>query len=145
MIIHRMINLEQLSKEGKSYKWENENCNKCSQVMWGHGFASRYFQSFSDPLYMKRYRCPNCKAVITSRPHGYWPSVRTEIDKVFDTLHYRLTHYVFPPVWPLGITRQRGGYWLKKFTNFCKMNFSNSKNILQTLSDLKSNLQSFFT
>jgi hypothetical protein len=145
MIIHRMINLEQLSKEGKSYKWENENCNKCSHIMWGHGFTSRYFQSFSDPLYMKRYRCPNCKAIVTTRPLGYWQLVRTEAEKVFDTLHYRLTHYVFPPVWPIGISRQRGGYWLRKFSHFFKMNFSSSKNILQSLSDLKSNLQSFFT
>ena len=141
-----MINLEQLSKEGKLYKWENQNCNKCSHIMWGHGFVLRYFQSFSDPLYMKKYRCPNCKVVVTTRPLGYWPFLRTKAEKVFDILNYRFTHFLDPPVWPIGFPRQRGGYWMRKWIRFYKMNYSNSnKELIKVLLELKSNFQSFFT
>lgn len=140
-----MINLVQLSNEGKSFKWEKQFCKNCSRCMWGHGFAARYFESFSVPLYMKRFRCPNCKAVATTRPQGFWNLIRTEIESVFNTLYYRLTHSADPPVWPTGFPRQRGGYWLRKWTRYFKMHFSKSSDdLIRALLTLKIQMQSFF-
>lgn len=139
------INMDQLSKEGKSFKWKKEICQKCDRNMWGHGFTTRYFQSYSDPLYLKRYRCNGCKTVVTMRPAGFWSFLRTDFFNIFATLLYRLTHAADPPVWPEGFPRQRGGYWLRTFYKFFKMNgMSSYSSPLEFLYSLKSTSQNFF-
>ena len=125
MIRYTQIDLVQLSKEGKTYKWKKEICVKCSRCMWGHGFTSRYFQSFSEPVYLKKYRCEGCKTVVTMRPSGFWPLLRTEISIIFKVLIYRFVHSGDPPAWPEGFPRQRGGYWLRQFNKYFKMNAIN--------------------
>lgn len=139
------INLDQLSKEGKSYKWEKKNCEKCQRRMWGHGFTTRYFQSYIAPFYLKRYRCNGCKSVITARPFGFWRFLRSEFSVIFKTLIYRLSHATDPPVWPVEVTRQRGGYWLRAFNKYFKMNDQQSySSPIDFLSSLKIASHNFF-
>lgn len=145
MTFTTQINMDQLSKEGKSFKWEKKVCEKCQRFMWGHGFTTRYFQSFSEPLYLKRYRCDGCSIVVTCKPSEFWPYLRTEFSIIFNTLIYRLTHAVDPPVWPEGVSRQRGGNWLRRFHQFFKMNgMSLYSNPIETLNSLKSKSHNFF-
>ena len=40
--------------------------------MWGHGFVPRFFAKFAQALLIKRYRCPQCSAVYTCSPRGYF-------------------------------------------------------------------------
>jgi hypothetical protein len=113
--------------------------------MWGHGFTTRYFHSFSDPIYLKRYRCDGCSIVVTCRPPEFWPLLRTEFNIIFNTLIYRLTHAADPPVWPEDVTRQRGGYWLRTFHKYFKMNGMKSfSNPIDFLYSLKRTSQNFF-
>lgn len=145
MTCSTQINMDQLSKEGKSFKWEKEFCEKCHRYMWGHGFTTRYFQSYPEPLYIKRYRCAGCSIVVTCRPLGFWPSLRTEFNIIFNALIYRLSHSADPPVWPVGVTRQRGGYWLRTFYKYFKMNVSQPyTNPIDFLYSLKRASQNFF-
>ena len=48
-------------------------CPRCLGLrLWGHGYVERYFDREPAPLWMKRWRCPDCKAVHTMRPQTHW-------------------------------------------------------------------------
>ncbi len=117
MILSNKITVEELSKAGKNHNWERHFCDKCSCFMWGHGFVTRYFQSIAGYVYLKRYRCPKCTSVATTRPVGYWPMIRSSIRSIYNTLLIRIS----TGVWPSAFPRQRGGHWLKRFVNHAKM------------------------
>jgi ribosomal protein S27AE len=40
--------------------------------VWGHGYVARYFDGEPERLWMKRWRCPACGAVLTVRPSTHW-------------------------------------------------------------------------
>ncbi len=40
--------------------------------LWGHGYVTRYFDDTVEPLWVKRWRCVECGAVHTLRPHTHW-------------------------------------------------------------------------
>jgi hypothetical protein len=117
MILSYKITLGELSKFGKDYKWEQHFCEACARPMWGHGYVSRYFAVLLNSVFLKRYRCPQCKMVVTVRPSGYWPFVRSEIPNIYETLKCRLCTGRWPDQFP----RQRGGHWLLKLVRFSQM------------------------
>ena len=117
MILFRKITLSLLASEGKGYKWGPCQCPKCNRKMWGHGFVTRYFSGYSDPIFLKRYRCPDCKTVVTIRLNGFWERIRSSIKKIYKCLVHKLTYGWWPP----DISRQRGGHWLRRFNNLAKM------------------------
>jgi hypothetical protein len=119
MLNHNDVDLNQLSTEGKNFKWKRPICPKCSGKVWGHGFVLTFFNGFPDLLFIKRYRCPSksCRKVIIMRPSGFWKKFQTNIEEIFNALVDRLEGLS----WPLGVPRQRGGHWLRKFINKMKM------------------------
>ena len=117
MILSYKITVEELSKAGKNHKWERHFCEKCSCFTWGHGFVTRYFQSIEGCIYLKRYRCPKCASVTTTRPEGFWPMIRSSILIIFNMLLVKVS----TGFWPLSFSRQRGGHWLRRFVNHAKM------------------------
>ena len=123
MISNHKITVEELSKAGKNHKWEKHFCHNCNCFAWGHGFVTRYFQSIEGCVYLKRYRCPKCTSVTTTRPDEYWPLIRNSIRSIFNILLTRIS----TGAWPISIPRQRGGHWLKRFVNHAKM--SGEKNL----------------
>lgn len=117
MILKNKITLEELSINQKNHKWEKLSCSKCNRFMWGHGFTTRCFFALSSIVYLKKYRCPGCSAVVTMRPEGYWPYFQSTIKFIYESLKVRIeTRY-----WPSGFSRQRGGHWLRRFTNYAQM------------------------
>ncbi|MBI4404826.1 MAG: hypothetical protein HY537_11725 [Deltaproteobacteria bacterium] len=115
------ITIEELSKKGKTYKWEKHHCDKCQRDMWGHGFVMRYFAEALDGVYLKRYRCPDCSTVVTTRPETHWNSIRSAILTIYRALKSKLTG-----LWPPGFPRQRGLHWLKRFIDLAKMENQNN-------------------
>lgn len=112
MVIVVTLRLDDLFREGKDFKWERPSaCPKCQGKLWSHGFTSRIFQGFSGLFWLKRFRCPGCKSVLTPRPEGYWARIQSDIESIFRTLRERLKFYAWPP----GTSRQRAGYWLRGF------------------------------
>jgi hypothetical protein len=117
MISYRKITLEELAKNGKNHKWDKFHCDKCERPMWGHGFVGRYFSLLSEIVFLKRYRCPKCSVVVTIRPEGYWPYIRSSIVLIFNNLSFRIKECCWPP----GFPRQRGGHWLGRLVSKAKM------------------------
>ncbi len=117
MIFQSKITVSELSRNGKNHKWDKCHCSKCNRSMWGHGFVGRYFSAFAEAIYLKRYRCPECRTVTTARPEGHWPCIRSSILVIHQALISRIT----VGAWPSGFPRQRGGHWIRRFVNFAKM------------------------
>lgn len=117
MIFQSKITVSEISKNGKNHKWDKYHCGKCNRFMWGHGFVLRYFSSFTEAIYLKRYRCPGCRAVVTARPDGYWPFIQSSILAIYQALHSRIAD----GSWPSDFPRQRGGHWIRRFVKHAKM------------------------
>lgn len=84
--------------------------------MWGHGYVARYFAEVTSVVFLKRYRCYKCRLVITIRPDGYWPRIRSSIANIYTALFTRLRERLWR-----GCSRQCGGHWLKRFVRHAKM------------------------
>lgn len=117
MILIYKITLKKLSEDGRNHKWPNCPCEKCHRNMWGHGYVARYFSNTAQQLFLKRYRCPDCGKVITARPEGFWPFIRTPILTIYQMLRSR----ILCRCWPANFSRQTGGHWLRRFVIHAKM------------------------
>jgi hypothetical protein len=109
--------------------------------MWGHGFVTRYFAETASSLYLKRFRCPECGAVATVRPEGYWPRVRTAITAIYAILKFRVNS----GEWPEGLPRQRCGHWLRKFVRKVLMDFGPNADLNNSLEFCFTKGLAFFT
>ena len=86
VLIHCHVDIDLLSKLGKKYKWQKpDSCPKCGSKLWGHGFVS-CFLCYITALFLKRYRCPNCKIVITIKPRGFWKKYQFRDKSIYHTL-----------------------------------------------------------
>jgi hypothetical protein len=117
MILQTKITVEELSKKGKDHNWEKHFCNNCNRFMWGHGFTARYFTSVLEVVFLKRYRCPGCSVVVTTRPDEHWQKIRSSIAEIYQALSARLKDGRWPKLFP----RQRGGHWLRQFSVNARM------------------------
>lgn len=115
------ISVKELSVAGKSFKWVHPSC--CSgcgnSKVWGHGFVRKYFEGFANGVFLKRYRCPACRKVVTAYPDNYWRRYQSSKFEIASILKHRLDH----KAWPRGSPRQRAGHWLRKLTSFLKLHF----------------------
>lgn len=117
MTLFVTIIFSKLSEEGKSYNWGFHFCDQCERNMWGHGYVQRIFSSYNR-LWLKRYRCPECGIVVTTRPTGYWNYFQSSIEEIYEALIFRFKNHF----WSNSDLRQRYGHWLRSFNGFHKMN-----------------------
>ncbi len=98
---------------GENYPWPRPAwCPRCrSTRLWGHGYVGRFFDGFEKALLLKRYRCPECGAVHTLRPHLYDRRFQVMWFTIFLSLLRKITH----DQWLMGIGRQRQQYWWRGF------------------------------
>ena len=112
MILIVDISAATLCAQGISFVWKKpDGCPKCPATLWGHGHV------FSNGLFLKRYRCPTCKTVVTLKPPGFWRGYRTAISEIYARLRHRVTAH--RPLLPS--RRQCENHWLKKFVTFLLM------------------------
>jgi hypothetical protein len=107
------VKLEKIQLTGKKFFWEKPAmCPRCQGTrLWGHGFVMRYFHGFSQGLWMKRWRCPECRNVHTARPCQY-PSGSQYPHKVrIESLRRKISGECFLS----SISRQIQQYWKKAF------------------------------
>jgi hypothetical protein len=77
--------------------------------VWGHGFVLTCFDGFQEALWLRRYRCPVCSAVITMRPSGYFRGFQAPAR----TIRSSIAHKYYKGRWLPGISRTRQQHWLK--------------------------------
>lgn len=110
MIIQCNVSIKDILLQGKKFTWEKpESCPECDDsVLWGHGFVLCYFTCLNDGIYLKRFRCPVCGAVIKLKPYGYFNKFRTSIHTIKKSLINRVKKRRFLP----DIGRNTQYYWL---------------------------------
>ena len=113
LILYSELDFKRLQELEKNYPWPRpKTCPQCGATrLWGHGYVARYFDGFTEALWMKRYRCPDCRAVHTLRPcshwRGFWAPWRLILVSLLGKLRGRRWLSRFP--------RQRQQYWWKGF------------------------------
>ena len=136
MIINVDVSIKDLKHFKKSYNWERpKKCPRtaCQKKLWGHGFVLRHFNSSTEGVLLKRWRCSHCNLIIICRPIGYWRRYQETISNIFEALLFRIKQLK----WPDWVTRQRGGHWLKTLISNAKIHLLKKATIVQTISFYK--------
>ncbi len=113
LILPFKVDVKRLVEEGKDFCWPRpEQCPRCKGGrLWGHGYVQRYFEGLFEAVWIKRYRCPDCRAVHTLRPlefyRGFHYSVLTILVSVLNK--------VVEGRWLKCLSRQVQQYWYKGF------------------------------
>ena len=107
------VKLQEIQLLGKRFLWKKpSSCPRCGRRrLWGHGFVMRYFHGYSEGLWMKRWRCPDCRAVHTSRPSEYPAGSQYSHVIRFESLRRKTSGGSFLT----SISRQAQQYWRKAF------------------------------
>jgi len=111
LILYFEVDVKRLIELGKDYPWSKPHgcpcC--CGQRLWGHGYVYRYFEGLTQGLWMKRYRCPDCKGVHTCRPQEFYKGFHHSVLTIFLSLLQRIIH----GRWLRCLSRQVQQYWWK--------------------------------
>ena len=101
--------LAQIMSQGKLFPWTRPpRCPRCGcRKLWGHGYVGRYFDGFSEQIWMKRWRCVECGAVHTCRPATHWRRFLAPIAIILASLAAKLGGRP----WLRDESRQRQQYW----------------------------------
>lgn len=125
------IDLEKLQESGKHFLWKKpRSCPECgSRRLWGHGYAMRNFVGFALGLWMKRYRCPDCRAVHTCRPEGFLPGMQYPVQTQKSCLETKIDGKPFLR----SVSRQSQQHWWKAFLKRCREvgNWSDQRYLLR--------------
>ena len=113
MILYCDLDVKLLEQMAEKYPWPRPpGCPRCrSPRLWGHGYVRRYFDEFSQALCLRRYRCPDCGAVHTLRPHLY----DRRFQVIWFTIFLSLLQKIVLGRWLSGVSRQRQQYWWRGF------------------------------
>jgi hypothetical protein len=111
MIIQVFAELNEIFEKGRNYPWKRPevcpNCN-CHKV-WGHGFVEVCFDGFFACLYIRRYRCPDCKCVMRLRPVGFFSRFQAPVATIRSSVANRQHNGKWLP----GISRTRQAHWFR--------------------------------
>jgi len=92
-------------------------CPRCRGLrLWGHGYVGRVFDGVQAALLLKRYRCPDCGAVHTLRPHLY----DRRFQVIWFTIFLSLLKKIAIGQWLTGISRQRQSRLRREWREFKK-------------------------
>jgi hypothetical protein len=79
--------------------------------VWGHGYVARYFEGLPDAVWVKRWRCPDCRAVHTMRPGSHWRGFWASAAAIVGVLRGKLSGHK----WGIAFSRQRQQYWWRGY------------------------------
>lgn len=113
LILPLSVDMPALLNQGKNYPWPRPpRCPRCrGPRLWGHGYVPRYFDNQVQPVWVKRWRCPECHAVHTLRPETHWRRFWAPWVLIVDSLRGKLEGQFWGPAFP----RQRQQYWWQGF------------------------------
>lgn len=115
MILPVSVRLKEIVDMGKGFPWPRpQQCPRCgSHRLWGHGFVEALFDGFPFPVWLKRYRCPDCRCLVRLRPSGYFRRFQAS-NAVIRTC---IACMLCTGRWPANVSRSRQDYW---FRNLCR-------------------------
>ncbi len=120
---------------GKDFPWlEIKICPCCSGKIWKHGFVSAWFHGFDQAIFIRRFRCIDCKKVFRVRPSSHWSRFQYSKKTIKTCLSYR----VFKKLWLPAIKKRNQKIWMfrlkQKIKIFLGMNYG--KDVMTAFKDL---------
>jgi len=111
MIIFSSVKLKELFEKERDYPWQKpEHCHCCNSIrLWGHGFVQTIFEGFIRPLWLKRYRCPDCGCILKIRPKEYFKRFQTPIKTIRSSIEQKAK----TGRWLSGIVPTRQCHWFR--------------------------------
>ena len=111
MVFFFPVILNDLFKSGRDYQWPRPSeCDRCSGCrLWGHGYVRVCFDGFNEPLFLKRYLCPDCGCVICLRPEGYLKRFQAPVEVIRSSIQSK----VETGKWLAELCRNRQRHWYK--------------------------------
>ena len=102
--------VKQIFVKGRDYVWPRPSeCSRCNSVrIWGHGYVRAYFDGYTEALFLKRYRCPDCGCVYKMRPASYFSRFQASKASIRQSISSRLLQGRWNP----GLPRSRQRHWL---------------------------------
>jgi predicted RNA-binding Zn-ribbon protein involved in translation (DUF1610 family) len=118
MVFFFPVILNDLFESGRKYQWPKPgSCARCSSIrLWGHGYVTACFDGFNAPLFLKRYRCPDCGCIIRLRPEGYLKRFQASIATIRSSIESK----VQTGKWIDVISRSRQQHWFKSLVKRIK-------------------------
>jgi hypothetical protein len=135
LLIYLSVDLNKLFSLGKKYPWPRpERCPSClGNRLWCHSYVARNFDGFQKSLWVKKYRCPDCRCVHTIRPLGHMPFVQASVFSVF----FSLASKIIFGLWLADFCLRRQRHWFFRFKrNICcagNVDFDDSVAMLHAL------------
>ena len=113
LILYLSVDFSKIQTFGKAYRWPRpRRCPRCDGYrVWGHGYVNRYFDGVFTSLPMKRWRCPDCRAVHTMRPDTHWRGFWASESIILSSIDYKES----AGCWLGEISRERQQYWFRGF------------------------------
>jgi hypothetical protein len=114
MIVFFCVSIKEIVERGRDFPWPRPGvCPRCEgRRVWGHGFITAFFDGFDEQVFLRRYRCPECRCVMRARPSGYFERVQASVETVRSSVAFRLENGRWPP----GGSRPRQGHWLRSLS-----------------------------
>jgi hypothetical protein len=111
MILSLCVSIKKIVECGRDFPWPRpDKCPQChGDRIWGHGYVGSLFDGFPGQVFLKRWRCPDCRCVIKVRPYGYFNRFQAPIDSIRSSIAYRMN----TGRWPPGSSHNRQGHWLR--------------------------------
>ena len=105
------VALKVIFAQGRDFLWQRPSeCPRCANwKVWGHGHVQCNFKGFSVPLWLKRYRCPECGCIIQMRPSSHFSRFQSSREAIRSALARRISHGKWPP----GQFSGRMRHWLR--------------------------------
>lgn len=113
LILPFKVDVKRLVEEGKDFSWPRpEQCPRCEgHRVWGHGYVQRYFEGLFEAVWIKRYRCPDCRAVHTLRPERFYKGFHYSVLTILLSVFNKIVEGRFLKC----LSRQAQQYWYKGF------------------------------
>lgn len=114
MILFVCVSLKEIVKRGRDFSWPKpERCPRCGgNRLWGHGFVEALFDGCPGWVWLRRYRCPECRCVLRMRPAGYFKRFQASSDAIRASIAMRLES----GRWLRSRSRSRQGHWLRSLS-----------------------------
>ena len=109
LMLHFEADVKRMVTSGRDYSWPRpDRCPGCGgRRLWGHGYVRRYFEGWSEGIWIKRYRYPDCGTVYTLKPQKfYWGFFYSCL-----SIQLALLHKLIHNRWSEGLSRQVQQYW----------------------------------
>lgn len=123
LILYYRVDLQLLKAQKKDYTWIRlNNCPICKSIhIWGHGYVLRFIHEYPSGLWLKRYRCNDCRRVYTVRLEHYSLGQYYSRSQIISSIKSKL----ISRRWLSAVPRQNQQYWFKAL-NFMTLHYNTS-------------------